>query len=142
MYGIVWNTSLNTARRQAAESGREILLVHLDLQWKSHPHAAGLLALRVLDTEEFRRESGNYVLLLAARTPREPARIRRNREEISRIYNLGERDSGTLLLIDAAGKQLRRIPYRGEPAGELLRRLSEPEEGSSGNTVNQGGEKP
>ncbi len=82
------------------------------------------------------------MLLLAARTPREPARIRRNREEISRIYNLGERDSGTLLLIDAAGKQLRRIPYRGEPAGELLRRLSEPEEGSSGNTVNQGGEKP
>ena len=50
-------------------------------------------------------------------------------------------DSGTLLLIDAAGKQLRRIPYQGEPAGELLRRLSEPEEGSSGNTVNQGGEK-
>ena len=39
----------------------------------------------------------------APEVQQEPARIRRNREEISRIYNLGERDSGTLLLIDAAG---------------------------------------
>ncbi|WP_294503715.1 hypothetical protein [uncultured Victivallis sp.] len=122
-YGIIWNTNLSAAKRTAAKYNRDIMIVYIRSGAKHDP--SEYLINRIFPSTQFRRAADTYIPLLidASGGADESARIKQNRDEIVKAYDLWNRP-GQLLLLDSSGKELSRVQYQDQPVSELISELS------------------
>lgn len=122
-YGIIWNTNLSAAKRTASKYHRNIMIVYIRSGAKHDP--SEYLINRIFPSTQFRTAADTYipVLLDASDGAEESARIRQNRDEIVKAYDLWNRP-GQLLLLDATGRELSRVQYQDQPVSELISELS------------------
>lgn len=122
-YGIIWNTNLSAAKRTAAKYKRDIMVVYIRSGAKHDP--SEYLINRIFPSTQFRQAADTYipVLIDASGSADESARVRQNRDEIVKAYDLWNRP-GQLLLLNSEGRELSRVHYSDQSVADLISELS------------------
>lgn len=122
-YGIIWNTNLSAAKRTAAKHNRNIMVVYIRSNAQHEP--SEFLIERIFPSALFRSAVDTYIPLLIDATDGvdDSVRLKQNRDEIVKSYDLLNRP-GQLLLLDSSGRELFRVQYRDQPVSNLISELS------------------
>ncbi len=122
-YGVLWRTNLRAAKEFAKEHKRQIMLVYLNSG--TNNVASNTLISTVFPSRSFQAAAQTYIPLLCdvRHGVEEGARIQNNQSELIKDFGLGT-SYGTLIRIDADGRELERVVFSNQGSVDLINKLA------------------